>query len=290
MSDPFQLRLPSHKDFCNHFGGSPGERHHFAFLSFRDQSHACPYLPGKVERKVFTELNGRNAGELNEALGRIGFAARNRSPIARRASTAPPASRCASSPTSSRPARPSASSSAAMPTSRSARASRGRPKSNMRCCANISLRATRAAAWRKWTNRTSPTWSNRPRCGTFVIEYREPSVDGRPGKLVGACLSDQQADGMSMIYSFYDVGEDARRGLAPTSSSTTSSAPRAPACRSSISAIGSRGRTAWPIKPASSRWNALAATAGALWTRPSRPHSPSGAAADAHPRRILVDA
>jgi arginine-tRNA-protein transferase len=48
---------------------------------------------------------------------------------------------------------------------------------------------------------------------TYVIEYREPSVGGRPGKLVGACLSDQQADGMSMIYSFYDVGEGARRGL-----------------------------------------------------------------------------
>ena len=31
----------------------------------------CPYLAGKVERKVFTKLNGRNAGELNEALGRI---------------------------------------------------------------------------------------------------------------------------------------------------------------------------------------------------------------------------
>ena len=31
----------------------------------------CPYLPGKVERKVFTELSGRHAGELNEALGRI---------------------------------------------------------------------------------------------------------------------------------------------------------------------------------------------------------------------------
>ena len=31
----------------------------------------CPYLPGKVERKVFTELNGRHASELNEALGRI---------------------------------------------------------------------------------------------------------------------------------------------------------------------------------------------------------------------------
>src|SRR3954454_17929136 len=33
----------------------------------------CPYLPGKVERKVFTELSGRHAAELNDALGRIGF-------------------------------------------------------------------------------------------------------------------------------------------------------------------------------------------------------------------------
>ena len=48
---------------------------------------------------------------------------------------------------------------------------------------------------------------------TYVIEYREPSVDGRPGKLVGACLSDQQSDGLSMIYSFFDVGSKARKGL-----------------------------------------------------------------------------
>jgi len=33
----------------------------------------CPYLPGKTERKVFTELNGPHADELNDALGRIGF-------------------------------------------------------------------------------------------------------------------------------------------------------------------------------------------------------------------------
>ena len=48
---------------------------------------------------------------------------------------------------------------------------------------------------------------------TYVIEYREPSKDGRPGKLVGACLSDQQRDGLSMIYSFFDVGASARKGL-----------------------------------------------------------------------------
>ena len=33
----------------------------------------CPYLAGKTERKVFTELTGPHAGDLNDALGRIGF-------------------------------------------------------------------------------------------------------------------------------------------------------------------------------------------------------------------------
>jgi arginine-tRNA-protein transferase len=53
---------------------------------------------------------------------------------------------------------------------------------------------------------------------TVIVEYREPSVDGRPGRLVGACLTDKQSDGLSMIYSFYETGtrEDgspARDGL-----------------------------------------------------------------------------
>ena len=48
---------------------------------------------------------------------------------------------------------------------------------------------------------------------TVVVEYREPSQDGRPGRLVGACLTDKQSDGLSMIYSFYDTGENARPGL-----------------------------------------------------------------------------
>lgn len=33
----------------------------------------CPYLDGKIERKVFTELKGPDASALNEALGRVGF-------------------------------------------------------------------------------------------------------------------------------------------------------------------------------------------------------------------------
>ena len=48
---------------------------------------------------------------------------------------------------------------------------------------------------------------------TYMIEYREPSKNGRPGKLVGCCLSDQQNDGLSMIYSFFDAGPGSRNGL-----------------------------------------------------------------------------
>ena len=35
----------------------------------------CPYLPGKVERKVFTELNGRKASEAENDEGK-GFTPR----------------------------------------------------------------------------------------------------------------------------------------------------------------------------------------------------------------------
>jgi arginine-tRNA-protein transferase len=48
---------------------------------------------------------------------------------------------------------------------------------------------------------------------SFVVEYREPSPDGEPGRLIGACLTDRQGDGLSMIYSFYDPEHKARAGL-----------------------------------------------------------------------------
>ena len=38
-------------------------------------------------------------------------------------------------------------------------------------------------------------------------------MDGKPGRLVGACLTDQQADGLSMIYSFFEPDYEQRPGL-----------------------------------------------------------------------------
>lgn len=48
---------------------------------------------------------------------------------------------------------------------------------------------------------------------SHVIEYRTPSVGGVRGQLVGACLTDRQADGLSMIYSFFDSDSTDRPGL-----------------------------------------------------------------------------
>ena len=48
---------------------------------------------------------------------------------------------------------------------------------------------------------------------SLIVEYREPSVNGSRGKLVGACLTDRQADGLSMIYSFFAADEGTRPGL-----------------------------------------------------------------------------
>ena len=172
----------------------------------------CPYLPGKVERKVFTELNGRNAGELNEALGRIGF--RRSQSVAYRPSCVD-CSACVSVRVLANEFTPSAT-----------------QRKLIRRHADLEVNACRPwstdeqyTLLRRYLSQRHPGGGmaemdeqdyadmiEQTPVRTYVIEYREPSVDGG-GRLVGACLSDQQGDGLSMIYSFYDVGEGARKGL-----------------------------------------------------------------------------
>ncbi len=47
---------------------------------------------------------------------------------------------------------------------------------------------------------------------THLIEYRLPSPDGGPGQLAACALVDALADGLSLVYSFYEPGL-ARRSL-----------------------------------------------------------------------------
>ena len=45
---------------------------------------------------------------------------------------------------------------------------------------------------------------------THLMEYRLPSVNAGPGRLVAVCLTDLLSDGLSMVYSFFDPDLDRR--------------------------------------------------------------------------------
>ena len=176
----------------------------------------CPYLAGRIERKVFTELSGPHAGELNDALGRIGF--RRSQNVAYRPSCVD-CTACVSVRVVTGEFQPSAT-----------------QRKTLRRNADLEVSACKAWATeeqyellRRYLKRRHPEGGmvemdehdfadmvEQSPVKTYIVEYREPSQDGRPGRLVGACLTDQQADGLSMIYSFFDAQHPAREGLGTT--------------------------------------------------------------------------
>ncbi|WP_419825130.1 arginyltransferase [Sphingomonas sp.] len=173
----------------------------------------CPYLPGRTERKVFTELAGPHAGELNDALGRIGF--RRSQAVAYR---------------------PSCHGCQACVSVR-VRADAYRPTASQKrtLVRNADLVVTACKPWtteeqfrllRAYLAVRHPGGGmadmdefdfadmvEQTPVRTYMIEYREPSDGARPGRLVAACLTDKQGDGLSMIYSFFDPGCEGRDGL-----------------------------------------------------------------------------
>ncbi|WP_077148142.1 arginyltransferase [Sphingopyxis sp. KK2] len=186
----------------------------FRFPRFFVTSPApCPYLEGKTERKVFTELSGHSAGELNDALGRIGF--RRSQSVAYRPSCSE-CTACVSVRVCTAEFTPNNS-----------------QKRNLR--RNGDIVATACKPWateEQYALLRSYLGSRHPNGGmadmdeqdfadmveqtpvdSYLIEYREPSVDGVRGRLIGCCLTDRQSDGLSMIYSFFDASHPMREGL-----------------------------------------------------------------------------
>lgn len=173
----------------------------------------CPYLPGRVERKVFTELKGPHADQLNEALGRIGF---------RRSQTVAYRPSCLDC---------QACVSVRVPTAEFAPSST--QKRNLK--RNADLVTTECRPWataeqfellQRYLGVRHPGGGmaamdeidfadmvEHTPVSSYVVEYREPSEGTMPGRLVGACLTDRQGDGLSMIYSFYDPEHGMRSGL-----------------------------------------------------------------------------
>jgi arginyl-tRNA--protein-N-Asp/Glu arginylyltransferase len=173
----------------------------------------CPYLPGRTERKVFTELVGPDAVELNEALSRIGF--RRSQGVAYRPSCLD-CGACVSVRVLTREFTPSAT-----------------QRKLLKRHADLEVTACRPWSTQEQYDLMRRYLDSRHASGgmagmdevdfadmiehsavdTQVVEYREPSLGGRPGKLVGACITDRQGDGVSMIYSFFASEDEGRPGL-----------------------------------------------------------------------------
>ncbi|RMF40328.1 MAG: arginyltransferase [Alphaproteobacteria bacterium] len=163
---------------------------------------ACPYLPGRQERKLFTALHGQNATALNDNLSQKGFR-RSQNVLYR-----PTCSEC------------SACLSLRLPVAdfRPRRSQQRTLKRN----ADISRRILAAWATEEQYGLFRDYLDARHADGGMaemdeiefsamieetpvrsrVIEYRTPAEDGN--RLIAACLTDILSDGLSMVYSFFD--------------------------------------------------------------------------------------
>ena len=186
----------------------------FRFPKFFVTSPApCPYLPDRTERKVFTELSGNHAGELNEALGRIGF--RRSQSVAYRPSCVE-CQACVSVRVAANEFTPGTTQRKLIRRHSDLEVTACKPWTTEEqfelLRRYLAMRHPGGGMAGMNENDFADMVEQTP-VRTYVVEYREPSVDGRPGKLIGACLSDQQSDGLSMIYSFYDPTVTGRKGL-----------------------------------------------------------------------------
>ena len=175
----------------------------------------CPYLPGRVERKVFTELKGTEAQALNDALTLIGF--RRSQNVAYR----PACEDCQCC------------------VSVRVRAKEFKPNRSMRrvIAKNSDIEMREAPAWasdEQFTLLKRYLRSRHPDGGmthmdaidfasmiesspidSRIMEYRrvtEDPDDPENGQLMAACLTDVLSDGLSLVYSFFEPHEK-NRGL-----------------------------------------------------------------------------
>ncbi len=173
----------------------------------------CPYLPGKQERKVFTELTGADAPAYLEALGQAGF--RRSQNVAYR----PSCTGCTACVSVRVVARDY------VPTESHRRLIRRNQDIHVYECEPWTT-DEQYALLRRYLSLRHPSGGmatmdqfdfadmvERSPVQTLLYEYREPSDDpDKLGTLIAVALTDVLSDGLSMVYSFYDPGS-ARKGL-----------------------------------------------------------------------------
>jgi len=169
----------------------------------------CPYLPGKTERKVFARLTGALAQPLNEALTHSGF--RRSQTIAYR-----PACDACSACVSVRIV------ASQFDASRNHRRVLRRNNDLIRSIAPPEATREQFALLRTYLDSRHAgggmsdmglfdyvAMVEETPVNTHIIEYREQDGSAR-GRLVACALTDELRDGLSMVYSFFNPGEESR--------------------------------------------------------------------------------
>ncbi|MNE23194.1 arginyl-tRNA-protein transferase [compost metagenome] len=171
---------------------------------FMTANAPCPYLPGQFERKVFANLPFSDGADVNDALTQAGF--RRSQNIAYR----PACEACAACVSVRIPV-------AGFQLSRSRRRILARNADLSRDLVEAEATMEQFDLLRRyltvrhpgggmsdmgWLDYVSMVEDTAVR--THLIEYRLPSQDDGPGRLVGVCLTDLLHDGLSMVYSFFD--------------------------------------------------------------------------------------
>jgi leucyl-tRNA---protein transferase len=173
----------------------------------------CPYLPGKVERKIFTELTGAHATDLNDILSKIGF--RRSQGVAYRPNCLS-CSACVSVRVLAQEFMPNATQRKLIRRNADLEITACRPWSTQEQfdLLNRYLEARHPTGGMAGMDDTDyADMVEQTSVNSHIIEYREPSINGVPGQLVGACLTDQQDDGLSMVYSFFEPDEKKRPAM-----------------------------------------------------------------------------
>ncbi|NVJ69011.1 MAG: arginyltransferase [Alphaproteobacteria bacterium] len=166
----------------------------------------CPYLDGKTERKVFTELRGPDAPALNEALGRVGFR-RSQSVVYRPACEG--CSECVSVRVRAKDFNPSKSQRRVAKLNSDLKAEIRPPQITDEQYELLNAYLTTRHADGTMADMTIDEYRDMVETSpvpTVLIEYRR-AIDN---KLMAVALTDELSDGYSMIYSFFDTNEASR--------------------------------------------------------------------------------
>lgn len=165
----------------------------------------CPYLPGRVERRVVTELVGRDAAALHDTLSLAGF---RRSHGIAYAPACPGCSACTAVRIPVREFRPSRTQRRILKANAPIQSSDVPARATQEQYAlfaryQISRHADGDMANMDWIDYRALIEDTS--VDTVVMEFRDPG-----GVLVGACLVDRLGDGLSAVYSFFDPGQPRR--------------------------------------------------------------------------------